>query len=1095
MSTNHSHEQEETTTQSNDESKDTLYNCNGVQNETMTSAADNAREEPPASVVLNFLRKRGLDAAILELQRHLEREGKGANGGQEEMRKRSKPSQDGKICGSENTRLSTASVIRDPPPDDDGAQKKCDPKESCLDGREDAMEHQTDDVENGTFVEAPELLSWAPTTSLLGHSSFTNDAKISSSSSSVSSGNKIDQGNASDNGKNAEPQNNHNKHDHARIYIKEKGNYQALDSNYKLEDRILDSKEKKTRQDEARRYAQAYSVLQTWALSLPDEDAFTMIGGEENPNGDRGGTMVGMERKKRSCYNDNTHGGLDLLSLRKRGHGVVDGESCHNVGLAKRPATASPTSVKYHTASFLPASIKPEVLLVTFPLFVYTYCELLENHLEKTANELMCTFRRIHEARFPAECRDLSKCYTTEKILELKGLVMQSKECLSKMNAAKKSCNEYQEQASKKSAQLAFIIEKLDTFEKQYKDLVIEHNSIEKRMKSYPFLSRVLSKKWYLNISSTTYGYLARCLRSDDSLLPMSILLQSRCHIIVEKRQPLAFVPACVFEDMVIGVDGQGDDTSRVLSDEDCRRSQTTDVVGNVRWAAPVHPLARSNELGDGEVTIMKEGQALPFPKFYLEKEYETIEEYEQEKKRVEFNRALLTNGFRRLAALELKNEYESGLRHVEYGKERSAEGAFGNPLEPSVMLSTLCASLESTKIDDSSVQIEEVGIELTCAKLCPPDGRRIAAGCSDSAVRIWSVDSWTPHSEKASLDTAHGVTSSEPVTVLLGHKRGMPVFDVDWNRDGRTIISAGGDGSLRLWDTRAVGSYGTLKRISTKGNMRGNGTKVVASSVSGHPSTHVPGAKPESNAVLHGSALVSYQGHAPSKPIWSVSFAPCGYYFASGGADSTARLWCTDRKSPVRIFAGHYSENVNTVSWHPNCNYILTGSDDKTVRMWDIQSGTCVRLFSGCPEGVNNVKVSSSGLLVAASDYSGIVHVWDVRNGRKLNEFKNSHESPSSVKKDTSSIIRSISFSPCGTALATGSDDCTIRVWDSRGLASHYSNPEFLAISGANTGFAAGPNPIREPRKIFRTKFTSILDLQYTKRNLLLCVGKYFEV
>jgi hypothetical protein len=47
-------------------------------------------------------------------------------------------------------------------------------------------------------------------------------------------------------------------------------------------------------------------------------------------------------------------------------------------------------------------------------------------------------------------------------------------------------------------------------------------------------------------------------------------------------------------------------------------------------------------------------------------------------------------------------------------------------------MLSTLCSSLEDSRIKDPSSPLEESGIELTCAKMCPPDGRCVAAGCSD---------------------------------------------------------------------------------------------------------------------------------------------------------------------------------------------------------------------------------------------------------------------------------------------------------------------------------------------------------------------------
>ena len=123
-----------------------------------------------------------------------------------------------------------------------------------------------------------------------------------------------------------------------------------------------------------------------------------------------------------------------------------------------------------------------------------------------------------------------------------------------------------------------------------------------------------------------------------------------------------------------------------------------------------------------------------------------------------------------------------------------------------------------------------------------------------------------------------------------------------------------------------------------------------------------------------------------------------------------------------------------------------------------------------------------------------------------------------SGVGGTTAVAVQSMSYSACGTALATGGDDCAVRIWDVRGAASHMSNPDYVKSQGyggsagsAGGSGAAGPmslpsdsqlarRPIgeqfrlgaREPVKCFRTRRTIIMGLQYTKANLLLSVGKY---
>ena len=76
------------------------------------------------------------------------------------------------------------------------------------------------------------------------------------------------------------------------------------------------------------------------------------------------------------------------------------------------------------------------------------------------------------------------------------------------------------------------------------------------------------------------------------------------------------------------------------------------------------------------------------------------------------------------------------------------------------------------------------------------------------------------------------------------------------------------------------VVSKGELAYITNRKSLSNNSNKSTLR-LTGDPSTNVPGAKPESRAQRHGSALVCYQGHAPSTPVWSASIAPCSYYYS----------------------------------------------------------------------------------------------------------------------------------------------------------------------------------------------------------------------
>ena len=97
--------------------------------------------------------------------------------------------------------------------------------------------------------------------------------------------------------------------------------------------------------------------------------------------------------------------------------------------------------------------------------------------------------------------------------------------------------------------------------------------------------------------------------------------------------------------------------------------------------------------------------------------------------------------------------------------------------------------------------------------------------------------------------------------------------------------------------------------------------------------------------------------------------------------------------------------------------------------------------------------------------------------------------------------MIHSLCYSPCGSALAAGGDDCVLRIWDVRGAANHMGNAEFAErqgwgqaapISNVSTIQDTNRAGTAQPHRSFQTRRTMLLDLHYTKRNLLLSVGKY---
>lgn len=919
---------------------------------------------------------------------------------------------------------------------------------------------------------------------------------------------------------------------------------------------------------EAKSYLDAFCALQLWILSLPDDSA-GMVGWQPKTtnviakaralivaNASKKAKEANQQEQKKEQPDEETKkdsetaNAMDVETTKDQegeskklqdtttteDHDRKEDEKAQEDSdvlssvlseLTKGPTEAMQdqnTSAAYP----IPPSAKAELLSVSFALLVHTYCELLEVGMEATAHVLRDAFRSIYDplpSGYGEQYKDLYQCSTTEDMVKLNTHNSQHMDALANVKTTlvqvanvqlkKKDLEKAMAAAASNGVSVdpntqAARQKKVKEYEQTLVLLKKRHTELSQRatiaydrMYDLPFLRRARAVRWQITLSTTSYGMLCQFLNSnvgggnnDTSLLAMSTLLQTKCELHVEQRDPLPFTPVVVLEDEVVVVAQNGV----------AKKTKKTNILRDkpaVQWAAPFKGLSTTNT-------------DRPFPKFHLEEEYENEKSAQEGKQKVEFNRSLLVNGFRRLEALERKRDFQAMAKEKTAGKKANdgdkidaavrARKVLANPLEPSIMLSTLCAnqgrssssetgnSSSSSSSTNSGFLWEESGIGITCASLSPPDGRKVAIGCDDSAIRIWNL-----------MDNNNGTSVGDAGQVLLGHKNGFPVFDLSWNRDGRSLLSAGGDGSIRLWDTSAQGPFGEVVQSSTISGANGPavGTPVGAKKppinnamakdmllkatdrlekAKTNPDMDVPGLRPESKAYTSGAALAVYRGHAPNTPIWSVAFSPSGYYFVSGGSDATARLWTTDRPVPVRLFTGHTSNCIHSVVFHPNCNYVLSGGEDKTVRLWDIQTGQCVRLLNGCPAGVYKVDIDPSGQYAVGADVLGTVHVWDLATGKKVTELRSPRQAsilqPTSYsqRKQSVDMIHSFAFSPCGSALATGGDDRIVRIWDIR-----------KAISN--------PAPVMaDPVKSFATRRTVLMDLQYTKRNLLLSVGKYIS-
>ena len=363
------------------------------------------------------------------------------------------------------------------------------------------------------------------------------------------------------------------------------------------------------------------------------------------------------------------------------------------------------------------------------------------------------------------------------------------------------------------------------------------------------------------------------------------------------------------------------------------------------------------------------------------------------------------------------------------------------------------------------------------------PDGRTLASGGDDSTIKLWDVATRTN------------------IATLEGHKYG--VNSVSFSPDGRTLASGGDDSTIKLWDVATRTNIATLE-----------GHKYGVSSVSFSPDGTMLASGADAVRLWDVStreAIATLEGH--TSLVLSVSFSPDGAILASGSFDKTVRLWDVKRKIPTATLA--HKSSVNSVAYSPDGTTLASTS--ARVRLWDVKRKipTATLAHTG---SVNSVAYSPDGTTLAAGatdgtnlwdlatqNFATLKHtrfvesvsfspdgttlavgstLWDVatrtnittlikvsvrfvvfspdgttfcsRAGWKVRLWDAATVETITYLEGHTGSVTSVSYSPDGTTLASGSYDNTIKLWD---IATRTNIATFEGHTGSVTSVSYSPD------------------------------------
>ena len=307
------------------------------------------------------------------------------------------------------------------------------------------------------------------------------------------------------------------------------------------------------------------------------------------------------------------------------------------------------------------------------------------------------------------------------------------------------------------------------------------------------------------------------------------------------------------------------------------------------------------------------------------------------------------------------------------------------------------------------------------------PDGKILASGSFDNAI--------APSNRNQTILLWNGETHQSIVPSTIRHSD--PVSSLAFSPDGKILASGGcrvnnqgycpsfQEGKIILWDVMTgqpigqplLGHTDLITHIAFSPD-----GKLLASSsrdktiILWDVRTHRPIGQP----LKEHSDLVS-----------DVAFSPDGKMFASSSTDYTIILWDVQTHQPIGQPLRH-TGYVNSIAFSPDGKLLVSGTSANNILLWNVKTHKPVgQPLTGQNDWVEIVAFSPDGRTFASGScgrrdnrgfcLQGKIILWDVETRQPIGRPLIGHTGE----------VWSITFSPDGKTLVSGSDDNTIMLWD----------------------------------------------------------------